>query len=137
MPPHLIPFLSGFFFFFFFFNHLQARSFFNVHTLISSEFPGHSLVKNLGRSSEVGNGNPFQYSCLENPMDRGLWWATVRGWQESQTQLSHYTAAPTLISYSVCTALLLLSSISLRHFGSVSKTAQSSYKRGEAEEKVG
>ena len=30
-----------------------------------------------GRSPEVGNGNPFQCSCLENPMDRGAWWATV------------------------------------------------------------
>ena len=31
------------------------------------------------RSSGGGNGNPFQYSCLENPMDRGAWWATVLG----------------------------------------------------------
>ena len=31
------------------------------------------------RSPEEGNGNPLQYSCLENPMDRGAWWATVRG----------------------------------------------------------
>ena len=35
-----------------------------------------------------GNGNPLQYSCLENPMDRGAWWATVRGVAESGTQLS-------------------------------------------------
>ena len=32
-----------------------------------------------GRSPEVGNGNPHQYSCLENPMDRGDWWAIVHG----------------------------------------------------------
>ena len=32
-----------------------------------------------GRSLGEGNGNPLQYSCLENPMDRGAWWATVRG----------------------------------------------------------
>ena len=32
-----------------------------------------------GRSPGVGNGNPLQYSCLGNPMDRGAWWATVRG----------------------------------------------------------
>ena len=31
-----------------------------------------------GRSPGEGNGNPFQYSCLENPMDRGAWWATVQ-----------------------------------------------------------
>ena len=35
----------------------------------------------------VGNGNPLQYSCLENPMDRGAWWATVHGVAKSQTQL--------------------------------------------------
>ena len=33
----------------------------------------------LGRSHEEGNGNPLQYSCLENPMDRGDWLATVHG----------------------------------------------------------
>ena len=32
-----------------------------------------------GRSSGEGNGNPLQYSCLENPMDRGAWWATAHG----------------------------------------------------------
>ena len=32
-----------------------------------------------GRSSGEGNGNPLQYSCLENPMDRAAWWATVHG----------------------------------------------------------
>ena len=33
----------------------------------------------VGRSPGEGNGNPLQYSCLENPMDRGAWWATVHG----------------------------------------------------------
>ena len=37
---------------------------------------------------EKGNGNPFQYSCLGNPMDRRAWWATVHGVEKSQTQLS-------------------------------------------------
>ena len=36
-------------------------------------------VPGLGRSPGGGNGNLVQYSCLENPMDRGAWWATVRG----------------------------------------------------------
>ena len=36
------------------------------------------LISGLGRSPGVGNGNPLQYSCLENPMDRGAWKATVR-----------------------------------------------------------
>ena len=34
-------------------------------------------IPGSGRSSGEGNGNPLQYSCLENPMDRGAWWATV------------------------------------------------------------
>ena len=38
-----------------------------------------SLIPGLRRSPEGGNGNPLQYSCLENPMDRGAWWATVHG----------------------------------------------------------
>ena len=41
-----------------------------------------------GRSTGVGNGNPLQYSCLENPMDRGVWWATVHGTAKSRTQLN-------------------------------------------------
>jgi len=38
-----------------------------------------SSIPGLGRSPGVGHGNPFQYSCLENPMDRGAWKATVHG----------------------------------------------------------
>ena len=44
-------------------------------------------IPGLGRSPGDGNGNPLQYSCLENPMDRGTWRATVHGVTESQTQL--------------------------------------------------
>ena len=40
------------------------------------------------RSPAGGNGSPFQYYCLENPMDRGAWRATVQGVAKSQTQLS-------------------------------------------------
>ena len=36
-------------------------------------------ILGLGRSPAEGNGNPLQYSCPGNPMDRGAWWATVRG----------------------------------------------------------
>ena len=46
-------------------------------------------ILELGRSPGVGNGNPLQYSCLENPMDRGAWQATVHGSAKSQTQLSN------------------------------------------------
>ena len=37
------------------------------------------LIHGLGRSLGGGHGNPLQYSCLENPMDRGAWWAAVHG----------------------------------------------------------
>ena len=37
------------------------------------------LIPGWGRSPRGGNGNPFQYSCLENSMNRGAWWATVHG----------------------------------------------------------
>ena len=49
------------------------------------------LVPGLGRSSGDGNGNPLQYSCLENPMDRGAQQATIHGVAKSQTQLSNLT----------------------------------------------
>ena len=45
------------------------------------------LIPGLGRSPGGGHGNPFQYSCLENPMDRGAWWTTVHGVAKSQTRL--------------------------------------------------
>ena len=67
-------------------------------------FPGGAVVKNppanagdtrdtglipgSKRSPGEGNDNPFQYSCLENFMDRGAWWATVHGVTKSQTRLS-------------------------------------------------
>ena len=67
-------------------------------------FPGGAVIKNppanagdtshegsipgLGRYPGGGNGNPFQYSCLENSMDRRTWQATVHGVAKSQTQLS-------------------------------------------------
>ena len=41
------------------------------------------------RSPGEGNGNPLQYSCLGNPMDRGAWWATVHGVVKSWIQLSN------------------------------------------------
>ena len=42
-------------------------------------------IPGWGRSPGGGNGNPLQYSCLENPTDRGAWWATVHGAAKSQT----------------------------------------------------
>ena len=46
-------------------------------------------IPGLGRSPGGGHGNPLQYSCLENPMDRGAWQATVYRVTESQTRLSN------------------------------------------------
>ena len=48
-------------------------------------------IPGLGRSPGEGNGNPLQYSCLENLMDRGVWQATVHGVTKSQTRLSDFT----------------------------------------------
>ena len=44
-------------------------------------------IPGLGRSPGGGHGNPLQYSCLENPMDRGAWQATVHGVAQCQTQV--------------------------------------------------
>ena len=49
------------------------------------------LIPGSGRSHGEGNGNPLQYSCLKNSMDRGLWQATVHGVAKSQTQLNTHT----------------------------------------------
>ena len=80
---------------------LLERKPFRRKLLIKQGFPGGSVVKNhpinvgdegsipgLGRSLAEGNGNPLQYSRLENSMDRGAWWATVHGAVKSWTQLS-------------------------------------------------
>ena len=71
-------------------------------TLVFLGFPGGSdgkestcnardlgSIPGLGRSPGGGHGNPLQYSCLENLMDRGAWWATVYGIAKSRTQLSN------------------------------------------------
>ena len=50
------------------------------------------LIPGLGRSPGEGNGSPLQYSCLENPMDGGAWWATVHGVAKNWTQLSDFTS---------------------------------------------
>ena len=49
------------------------------------------LIPGLGRSPGEGNGNPLQYSCLENPMDGGAWWAIVHGVAKSRTLVSDFT----------------------------------------------
>ena len=50
-----------------------------------------SLIPGSGRSPGEGNGNPLEYSYLDNSMDRGAWWATVLGVAKSWAQLSTHT----------------------------------------------
>ena len=76
---------------------------FNFYTEL--DFPGGSdgkasvynagdpdLIPGSGRSPEEGNGNPLQYSCLENPTEGEAWWATVHGVTRSRTRLSGFTS---------------------------------------------
>ena len=53
---------------------------------------GLGSIPGSGRSPGEGNDNPLQYSCLENPMDGGAWWARVYGFAKSRTQLSAFTS---------------------------------------------
>ena len=62
--------------------------------LVVKKLPAHAgdagdvgSIPGLGKSPGGGHGNPLQYSCLENPMDRGAWWATVYRVAKSQTLL--------------------------------------------------
>ena len=84
-------------------------SIYKTHYLYNEGFPHSSVSKSSacnagdldsipgsGRSPGEGNGNPLQYSCLENPMDRGAWWAAVYGVPKSRTQLSEFTFTFTL-----------------------------------------
>ena len=57
-------------------------------------------IPGLERSPGEGNGNPLQYSCLENLMDRGAWRTTVHGVAKSWTQLSDYTTTTMEPKYS-------------------------------------
>ena len=54
-----------------------------------------------------GNGNPLQCSCLENPRDRGAWWAAVYGVTQSQTRLKQLSSSRTRLSYWTTTSIIL------------------------------
>ena len=58
-------------------------------------------IPRSGRSPGIGNGDLLQYSCLEDSMDRGAWWATVHGVAKSQTRLSTHTLRATCGIYYV------------------------------------
>ena len=82
-----------------------------IKAVINMDFPGVSdgkeyacnvgdqgSIPGSGRSAGEENGNPFQYSCLENPIDKGAWQATVHGVAKSGARLSDYTTT-TIISF--------------------------------------
>ena len=88
-------------------SHLLPKAFHSHWCLLSLKWglPGGSDGKasacNVGdlgsipgseRSPGEGNGNPLQYSCLENPMDREAWWATAHGVRKSRTWLSNFSS---------------------------------------------
>ena len=59
-----------------------------THSVLSACNAGDlGSIPGSGRSPGGGHGNPLQYSCLENPVDRGAWWATVHGVAKSRTRL--------------------------------------------------
>ena len=71
-------------------------------------------IPGLGRSPGEGNGNPLQYTCLENPIERGAWWATVRGvmrnlyaGQEATVRTGHGTTDWFQIGRVVCLGCIL------------------------------
>ena len=68
-------------------------------------------IPSLGRSPGEGNGNPLQYSCLENSMDGGAWWTTVHGVAKSRTRLSDFTTFTMPVSSTrVCVCVLVTQS---------------------------
>ena len=66
-------------------------------TANAGDVRGAVLISGSGRSLGGGHGNPIQYSCLENPMDRAAWQATVHRDAENQTGLNHGAPTPALV----------------------------------------
>ena len=93
------------FYIFFIIQKLSIIHFINTYCQIKDASPGGTVVKNppasagdardsglvlaSGRSPGVGHSNPFQYSCLGNPKDRGAWWATVHGVTKESDMTEH------------------------------------------------
>ena len=75
------------------YKRLPAMEETQVRSLGWEDFPGE------------GNGNPLQYSCLENPMDGGTWWATVHGVAKSRTRLSNFTSLQQVKKNDLCYCL--------------------------------
>ena len=73
-------------------------------------------IPGSGRSPGAGNGNPIQYSCLENPMDIGAWLTTVHNVAESQTRLSAHTHTYTHMEQGASQTVAVGTSLSWRGF---------------------
>ena len=74
---------------------LYPRDSLESQTVVSARDAGDpGSMPGSGRSPGEGNGNPLQYSCLENSMDGGAWWATVPGIAKNHIRLSDFTLHP-------------------------------------------
>ena len=81
-------------------------------------------IPGLGRSPGEGNDNPLQYSCLENPMDRGAWQATVHGIAETQTGLNPHACIFIYVCVSILFACILHLILSIKNNGMTYKYIQ-------------
>ena len=79
----------------------------NKEPLANSEIRDMGSIPGLGRSPGGGHGNPLQYSCLENPMDREAWWATIYRVPESQTWLKWRSMQASRFSSIICKKAVL------------------------------
>ena len=117
----------------------------NKFNTLSWGFPGGSVVKiphvnagdmdlipGLGRSTGGGNGNPLQHSCLENPMDRGAWWATVHVVAKSEPDWTH---THTHTYYNEITNRVRPTSVAPQYQNEVTRERQKEESSKETEEK--
>ena len=83
---------------------LKLNTFFNSNCVINGGSVSRIILKslltlnssellNVSKNTGESNGNPLQYSCLENPMDGGVWWAAIYGVAQSQTQLKRLSSS--------------------------------------------
>ena len=67
-------------------------------SILTWQIPGLQRIRHNFHFGK-GNGNPLQYSCLENPMDGGAWWATDHGVAKSRPRLSDFSSLPFMLLY--------------------------------------
>ena len=84
-------------------NHSSEYTYTHTHPHTYTHGGGTGLISGLGRSPGEGNGNPLQYSCPKNPMDRGSWQATVQ--RLAQLDTTEQLSTDTHICLSICSHL--------------------------------